>query len=143
MDITNELIDEGLYHAEQNSSDSIEKPSWSNSVMRSCRNSVFIKSQDFFRRIPFSSILYLEAAGSYCYVYLVNGTKITISFTLSQTMKHLSEEMFMRVHRSFVINTEYIESYIGNVFYVNGNMIPIGRSYKKDVLAQFNILGNV
>lgn len=108
-----------------------------------CRDSVFIKSQDYFRRIRFASMLYLEASGSYCNICLACGTRLTVSFTLSQVWEHLPQEVFARVHRSFIVNMEYIDSYIGNIFYINGNAIPIGRSYRKEVLERLNILGSV
>lgn len=108
-----------------------------------CRDSIFIKSQDYFQRIRFASMLYLEASGSYCNICLACGTRLTVSFTLSQVLQRLPEEMFVRVHRSFIVNMEYIDSYIGNLFYINGNAIPIGRSYRKDLLERLNILGSV
>lgn len=108
-----------------------------------CRDSVFIKSQDYFRRIRFTSMLYLEACGSYCNICLVCGNRLTVSFTLSQVLEHLPEEMFIRVHRSFIVNMEFIDSYIGNIFYINGKAIPIGRSYRKNVLERLNVLGSV
>lgn len=108
-----------------------------------CKDSVFIKCQDYFRRVRFTSILYMEACGSYCNICLADGTKITVAFTLSQVLDHLPGNIFVRVHRSFIVNMEFIDSYIGNLFYIKENMIPIGRSFKKDVLEGLNILGNV
>lgn len=116
---------------------------WAEEKFSVCRDSVFIKSHDYFRRIRFASMLYVEASGSYCNIYLACGTRLTVSFTLSQVLGHLPQAMFVRVHRSFIINMEYIDSYIGNIFYINGNAIPIGRSYRKHMLERLNILGTV
>ena len=94
-------------------------------------DSIFIKIQEHFRRILFEDILYIEAAGSYCYFYLQGGSKVTVAYTLTDTMQHLSNNLFIRVHRSFIVNRKHITSYIGNVFYVSEHVIPIGRQYKK------------
>ncbi|WP_278624896.1 LytTR family DNA-binding domain-containing protein [Parabacteroides gordonii] len=105
-------------------------------------DNIFIKIQDHFRKISFNDILYIEASGSYCNFYLQTG-KITVAYTLAETMQHLSELLFIRVHRSFIINKNHVTSYIGNTFYIGEHMIPIGRQYKKEILSHFNILGTI
>ena len=63
-------------------------------------DSIFIRIQDHFRKILFSDILYIEASGSYCTFYLQAGAKATVAYTLTDTMQHLSKDLFIRVHRS-------------------------------------------
>lgn len=104
---------------------------------------LFIKIQDHFRRISFSNILYVEASGSYCNFYLQVGSKVTVAYTLTEVMQHLPDNLFIRVHRSFIINREHVSSYIGNVFYIGEQMIPIGRQYKKNAFSHFNVLGTI
>ena len=104
-------------------------------------DSLFIRTQKNFRKILYSSILYIEASGSYCNIHLDNGTQILVAFTLTEIMQNLSEYIFIRIHRSFIINKEHITGFIGNVFYIDEQTIPIGRQYKKEVLSHFNILG--
>lgn len=104
-------------------------------------DSIFIKMQEYFRRILFKDILYIEASGSYCNFYLQAGSKVTVAYTLTDTMQHLSNNLFIRVHRSFIVNRKHITAYIGNVFYVGEYVIPIGRQYKKEALSHLNILG--
>lgn len=104
-------------------------------------NCIFIKHQDGFRKILFSNILYLEAAGSYCLLHLNSGDTLTVTYTLAETAQYLYSHSFVRVHRSFVVNIESVESYSGNMFYIGKHIVPIGRQYKKEALAHFNILG--
>lgn len=106
-------------------------------------DSIFIKIQEHFRRILFKDILYIEASGSYCNVYLQGGSKVTVAYTLTDTMQHLSNSLFIRVHRSFIVNIKHITAYIGNIFYVGEHVIPIGRQYKKEALSHLNILGMI
>lgn len=107
-------------------------------VSQSC---VFIKVQDYFRKVMFEDILYLEASGSYCYIYLKNRRRYTVTHSLAETAVYLAKGPFIRVHRSFMVNVEHVDSYIGNAFYIGEHTVPIGRMYRKTILAGFNILG--
>lgn len=111
------------------------------SVDKNTSDNIFIRTQDYFRKISFCDILYIEASGSYCNFNLQTGVKLTVAYTLADTMQHLSEHLFIRVHRSFIINMNHITGYIGNTFFIGEHMIPIGRQYKKEVLSHLNILG--
>lgn len=102
---------------------------------------VFIKVQDYFKKVLFEDILFLEAAGSYCYVYLKGGKRYTVTRSLSQMGEYIAKGPFVRVHRSFMVNVHHVDSYIGNVFYLGEHTVPIGRMYKKTILGGFNILG--
>ena len=76
-------------------------------VDRNVVDSIFIRIQDHFRKILFSDILYIEASGSYCTFYLQAGAKATVAYTLTDTMQHLSKDLFIRVHRSYINNLGY------------------------------------
>lgn len=108
-----------------------------------CPENLFIKVQDYFRKVEFCDILYVEASGSYCIFHLQTGSKLTVSYTLTETMQHLSEDLFIRVHRSFIINIKHVSGFIANTFYIGEQMIPIGRLYKKKALSHFNVLGTI
>ncbi|MGB0424398.1 MAG: LytTR family transcriptional regulator DNA-binding domain-containing protein, partial [Flavobacteriales bacterium] len=42
-------------------------------------------------------------------------------------------ENFVRIHKSFIINVNYIEKLTGNIVYINKEKIPIGKTYKNDL----------
>lgn len=113
------------------------------SVDKNREESIFIRTQNNFRKISFSNILYIEASGSYCNFYLQTDPPITVAYTLTETLQYLPDFLFIRVHRSFIINKKHVTGYIGNVFYIGERMIPIGRQYKKEALSHFNILGTL
>ena len=58
-------------------------------------------------------------------------------------MQHLSKDLFIRVHRSYIVNKNHVVGYIGNIFYIGDQTVPIGRQYKKDALSRFNMLGTI
>lgn len=101
---------------------------------------IFIKQKDYFNKVLFNNILYVEASGSYCILHLDGGSDLIVSYTLSEFVEYLASSRFLRVHRSFAINMERIDGYAGNSFQLGNRQIPIGRLYKKDVLTQFNMI---
>lgn len=108
-------------------------------------NGLFVKVQDYFRKIPYDDIIYVEASGSYCIIYIKSNIKITATYTLCAVMNclSLSNKHFIRIHRSFIINLDEITGYIGNSLLVGDKMLPIGRIYKKEVLSHLNVLGTI
>ncbi|MDP5170002.1 MAG: LytTR family transcriptional regulator DNA-binding domain-containing protein, partial [Bacteroidia bacterium] len=57
---------------------------------------------------------------------------------LSTPMKtleaHLGTESFVRSHRSFVVNVTAIESYDEFYLYLGDQPIPLGKSFKEEVM---------
>lgn len=103
--------------------------------------SIYIKHKDYFHKVEFTNIIYIEASGSYCIIHLKTINKITVSFSLTEIVKYLPAELFIRVHRSYAVNKDCIDAFIGNILIVGNDRIPISRSYKKDVFSQLYILG--
>ena len=52
-------------------------------------------------------IFYLKAAGSYCELHTNYGIKV-LACSLSHVYEQLNQNVFLRIHRSYAINTNYI-----------------------------------
>lgn len=102
---------------------------------------IFIKNREFFKKVRFRDILFLEASGSYCVIHLSAADNIICTRTLTELVRHFPVASFVRVHRSFVVNMEHVDRYLGNQLWVEKDIIPIGRQFKKEVLIHLNILG--
>lgn len=103
--------------------------------------SIYIKYKDYFHKVEFTNIIYVEASGSYCIIHLKTNNKITVSFSLTEIVKYLPAELFIRVHRSYAVNRDCIDSFIGNFLIIGNERIPISRQHKKNVFSQLYILG--
>ena len=61
---------------------------------------------------------------------------------INETMKNLQEELparsFIRVHKSFIISRNQIKYIEGNYIQVEDKSIPIGATYRNDVLASID-----
>ena len=101
---------------------------------------IYIKHHGSLEKLKCSTICYLEAAGSYCNIYMAKNKIMTIPQSLGEIVDSLPIDIFIRVHRSYVINIDYVDKYFDNTFYIFEATIPIGRTYKKDALSHFNIV---
>lgn len=89
--------------------------------------------------VKLSNIVYLESAGEYVRLHLADGTKLVTLFRLKNMENELQSSQFMRVHRSYIINLNYISGYTkGRVFLSNEDYVPIGENYKEQFNAYIN-----
>ena len=89
--------------------------------------------------VKLSTIIYLESAGEYVRLHLNDGTKLVTLFRLKNMEGALQAGRFMRVHRSYIINLDYVSGYTkGRVFLSNDDYVPIGESYKEQFINHIN-----
>ena len=90
-----------------------------------------------FEFISVSDIQYVQADGSYSNVYLNTGKKLTVSRTLKQLEPLFENNLFIRTHQSFLVQSAYVKSLVkGRSPYLllnSGKQVEISRSYKKAV----------
>jgi two-component system response regulator LytT len=92
---------------------------------------LFLKSEYKIRRINFNDILYVEGLKDYIKVYLQNDLHPILSInTLKSVMQKLPETKFMRVHRSFIVNLEKIQTIERSRIVFGKEYIAIGDQYK-------------
>ena len=87
--------------------------------------------------VSISEIIRIEAVGNYSRVYFADGTKMVVSKVLQWFEKLLPASMFVRVHRSHLINMQFLKSIKGIdtkiLLMVSGDYIVVSRR-KKDRL---------
>lgn len=86
--------------------------------------------------ILLSDIVLLKAENIYCTVYLANGQWLLASNTLKEISGKLIDTLFFKPHRSYIINTNYIERYIKSdlLLYLKTikDPIPVSRNLKSE-----------
>lgn len=102
-------------------------------------NSFFVKDGDYFTKLNFDDIYYLEADGSYCNIY-TNKKKITLSSNLNHFQNNHKSPIFVRTHRSYIININKVEGFDKDSIIINSKVIPISKSYQKEIMKFFNKL---
>ncbi len=103
--------------------------------------SIYLKENEVYCRHLYDEILYLEASGSYCYIYFSNNLRKVFAISLAELQEYLPTEIFNRTHRAFIVNIHHIERILGNTIYIGEAEIPIGREYRKDIFSRLNIVG--
>jgi two-component system, LytTR family, response regulator len=93
---------------------------------------IFLNIQKKKVKILFPEILYIESQREYIKITTTKKEYITKMGT-HEIEALLPAHLFKRVHRSFIIAINKIESYTADMVEVNGVAIPIGRGYK-DIL---------
>lgn len=90
-------------------------------------------------RVITSNILYIEGLKDYAMVHTENGRLIT-----RQTLKNfediLPEQDFIRVHRSYIVPFNRLDSWTSYSVQIKDKEIPVGRTYRKTVM---NLLENI
>ena len=93
---------------------------------------LFLKSEYKIRRINFNDILYIEGLKDYIKVFLVNEHKPILSLnTIKSLEAKLPATKFMRVHRSFIVNLDRIQTVERFRIVFGQEYIPVGDQYKE------------
>lgn len=90
---------------------------------------IFVNIQKRKVRIPFSEILYIESQREYIKIVTTRNEYIS-KMSTNEIEEMLPSDTFKRIHRSFIVSVNKIESYTAEMIEVNGVSIPIGRGYK-------------
>lgn len=101
----------------------------------------FIRNYDHYLKVALDEIEWIGAEGSYSVIHLTNNRKQIVSFNLAVIQKELPDDVFIRIHRSYIVNFSLVEHLIGNMLSVGNDYIPIGREYKDAVFRRAVILG--
>jgi len=92
---------------------------------------LFLKSDYKIRRINFNDILYIEGLKDYVKVFIHGSDKPVLSLiTLKALEAKLPEAKFMRVHRSFIVNLERIDTIERSRIVFGKTYIPVSEQYK-------------
>jgi DNA-binding LytR/AlgR family response regulator len=92
---------------------------------------IFVKADYSSVKISLKDILYIEGLKDYVKIFLKE-KKILTLITMKKIEEKLPSSNFIRVHRSFIVALDKIESIQRNRIIINNNWIPVGNSYKTE-----------
>ncbi|ULC60035.1 LytTR family DNA-binding domain-containing protein [Flaviramulus sp. BrNp1-15] len=102
-------------------------------------NILFLNVDKTHHKITLNSILYIESDRNYITVVTKN-QKLSYIESLKNWVEKLPKNQFIQVHKSYIINRKFVDKISGNEIYVSANRIPIGRTYKQELLKQLKII---
>ncbi|WP_456377873.1 LytR/AlgR family response regulator transcription factor [Lutibacter sp.] len=103
------------------------------------QNTFFIKNKGELIKINKTEINYIEAYDNYSKL-ICEKKEYLLSFTLKSMCEKLADKNFIRIHRSYLININKIDSLFDGYVFIDHKKLPIGKSYKKGLMNSISLL---
>lgn len=134
-------IDLALFNfSKEETPDKIEKPSVVEeefeTVIHRC---LFIKSNGKYRKLCPNDILFVEASGSYVNIQTTE-ERFTLTQNLSKFLKKNPIENILRVHRSYLVNVNKVDSFEESFLFIEDHKLPISDSYREEFMSRIHCL---
>ena len=94
---------------------------------------IFIKSDKKSIKINLADITYIEGLGDYIKIY-IGDKKFVTNLSMKKIENLLPASQFYRIHKSYIISVDKIESIEGNMVKINNAKLPVGNSYRQDFI---------
>ena len=94
---------------------------------------IFVKSEYQVIKINYDDIRYIESLDDYIKICTTNSRPVLTLMTLKTILEKLPEDKFARVHRSYIISLDKIESVRNKKIKIGEIEIPIGSSYSDNI----------
>jgi DNA-binding LytR/AlgR family response regulator len=94
---------------------------------------LFIKADYKLQRINLNDIKYIESMREYVRIFVENQSPVMSLLSMKKMIEHLPKKNFMRVHRSYIVNLNKINTIERNRIVFDQNIyIPVSEQYKDD-----------
>ena len=94
---------------------------------------LFIKSEYKILRIDFNKIKYIEGMRDYVRIHLDGEKPVMALMGIKKMVEYLPSDMFMRIHRSYIVNLKKITTIERNrIIFDEDVYVPISNQYKDD-----------
>ncbi|RZL06604.1 MAG: response regulator transcription factor [Hymenobacter sp.] len=95
---------------------------------------IFLKTDAGTERVRLADLHFIEGYGNFVKCHLASGRVLLIAETMKQLESQLPAAQFLRIHKSYVVNLASIERFSGNILVVGTRELPVGSTYRQDVL---------
>ncbi len=102
---------------------------------------LFVKSGPRIHQVNIGEVLYMEKKGHYV-VFHTPGKEMLSRMNMNDLMKTLPSDNFVRIHRSYVVAIDKIDTIEKYMVVIKGQKIPIGESYRDDFFKRIPYSGN-
>jgi DNA-binding LytR/AlgR family response regulator len=104
------------------------------------KDAIFVRHEGSLVKVKFTDILWLKADGNYTTLVCRKGV-----FSIRNILKNFESELpskdFMRIHKSYVVRIDEIESISSKEVDVSGDLVPVGRTYYHALINGIQKLG--
>ena len=101
---------------------------------------IYIRNKGQLEKIMVEDILLLEALDNYTVVH-AGSQKYTVPGLLKDLHNQLPDDRFLRIHKSYVVNTAAIKAIDDNVLILSNSLsVPVGKSHRTGFFARIKVL---
>lgn len=101
---------------------------------------IFVKSEYDNLKINTNEIIYIQGLKDYIKLHIINSDKSILTLSSFKDIQDkLPSNQFIRVHRSYIVNTSFIRSVQKTKILIDDIRIPIGETYKDDVFKRLGV----
>ena len=100
---------------------------------------IFIRDSNIVRRLKLDIILYAEAMGDYVKLYTPDRF-YAVHATLKAVEDRLPDSRFLRIHRSYLVAIDKIDTMDGGALIIKGKPLPVADAYRATLNKRMNIL---
>ncbi|MBC7888753.1 MAG: LytTR family transcriptional regulator DNA-binding domain-containing protein [Ferruginibacter sp.] len=100
---------------------------------------IFVKSNKRLEKILLKNILWIEAYDIYAMIHTATG-KYLLNHSLKIVEEKFPQQKFVRVHRSYIVNTDQIEAIEENDLIIHNTPIPVGKTYRDKLMDRLSFL---
>jgi two-component system, LytTR family, response regulator len=102
---------------------------------------IVVPNTDGFTVLLLDEILYVNSVRNYSEFHLTNNQRVLTSKPLISYDSLLSEQGFFRIHHSYLINLTHLKAFVrsegGAVKMINGDLLPVSRQKKSELMDRF------
>lgn len=109
---------------------------------RLAQNLIFVRTQkNLYTKVKVSDVIHVKHEDDVTYLN-TKTDKYEVQYPLKSVLKVLPSSTFIRCHRNYIINLNHIENYLLSTqeLLVNGEYIPVGKTYRNSVLNRLDII---
>lgn len=97
----------------------------------------FVKVDSKLLKVLFDEVRYVEALGDYVHIVTAK-SKLIVYSTMRAVEEKFPSSLFVRVHRSFIVNLKRVQIIEDNTVVIDQKHIPIGQTYQREVFQRLN-----
>jgi two-component system, LytTR family, response regulator LytT len=104
---------------------------------------IFIKVGDKLQKVNFKDVLLVQTdAKNYCTIITTDDKKYSVRNSIQALLSVFPPSNFMQVHRAYLINVQFVESYIEaeQCIVIKKYDVPVGRTFKENIQQRFKVI---
>ncbi len=96
----------------------------------------FVRADRRYHKVMFSDVLFIKGLKDYVIIH-TKDKKLITAMNIKTVSQHLPTAQFLRVSKSFLVNTTYITAFDSTNVYLGDEEIPFGAVYRDSFLEQY------